>query len=230
MTPSGRSSRKRDAPRSLPPLNGCERLLAEPRQMDQNATRKAGPRRRFLAQQPVVTVITVLAPFRAAVSGPPPHRPETRMRTARKGRTLPETPPADLRTMSAGGGTGRVAAGRRATTRCRITTDRSGRTITPWPRRDLRYGLTGEALRIFRAMFDLSQAVEVQRLPELICGFHRRTGDAPTLYPVACAPHAWACRSTPSSAACSWRMPRSLKKSTGCRCTTSQPGVMKLTS
>ena len=55
-----------------------------------------------------------------------------------------------------------------------------------------RYGLTGMALRIFRAMFDLSQAVDLQRLPELICGFHRRTGDAPTLYPVACAPQAWA--------------------------------------
>jgi glycogen debranching enzyme len=55
-----------------------------------------------------------------------------------------------------------------------------------------RYGLTGAALRIFRAMFDLSQAVDLQRLPELICGFHRRTGDAPTLYPVACAPQAWA--------------------------------------
>jgi glycogen debranching enzyme len=55
-----------------------------------------------------------------------------------------------------------------------------------------RYGMTQLALRIFRAMFDLSQAVDLQRLPELICGFHRRTGDAPTLYPVACAPQAWA--------------------------------------
>ena len=48
------------------------------------------------------------------------------------------------------------------------------------------------SLRILRATFDLSQAVDLQRLPELICGFHRRTGDAPTLYPVACAPQAWA--------------------------------------
>jgi glycogen debranching enzyme len=55
-----------------------------------------------------------------------------------------------------------------------------------------RYGMTSLALRIFRAMFDLSQAVDLHRLPELICGFHRRTGDAPTLYPVACAPQAWA--------------------------------------
>jgi glycogen debranching enzyme len=54
-----------------------------------------------------------------------------------------------------------------------------------------RYGFTHAAARIFAAMFDLSQAVDQHRLPELICGFHRRTGDSPTLYPVACAPQAW---------------------------------------
>ena len=36
------------------------------------------------------------------------------------------------------------------------------------------------------------QAVDSNRLPELICGFHRRGGESPTLYPVACAPQAWA--------------------------------------
>jgi glycogen debranching enzyme len=55
-----------------------------------------------------------------------------------------------------------------------------------------RYGCTAEATRIFTAMFDLSQAVDLQRLPELICGFHRRAADFPTLYPIACAPQAWA--------------------------------------
>jgi glycogen debranching enzyme len=55
-----------------------------------------------------------------------------------------------------------------------------------------RYGFTTEASRVFTAMFDLSQAVDLHRLPELICGFHRRSGDAPTLYPVACAPQVWA--------------------------------------
>jgi glycogen debranching enzyme len=55
-----------------------------------------------------------------------------------------------------------------------------------------RYGFTGAASRIFSAMFDLSQAVDLHRLPELICGFHRRAGDSPTLYPIACAPQAWA--------------------------------------
>ena len=42
------------------------------------------------------------------------------------------------------------------------------------------------------AMFDLSAVVDLHRLPELICGFHRRTGEFPTLYPVACAPQSWA--------------------------------------
>ena len=55
-----------------------------------------------------------------------------------------------------------------------------------------RYGFTSQAARVFSGMFDLSQAVDLHRLPELICGFHRRTGDSPTLYPVACAPQAWA--------------------------------------
>lgn len=55
-----------------------------------------------------------------------------------------------------------------------------------------RYGFTAAASRIFSATFDLSQAVDLHRLPELICGFHRRAGDSPTLYPVACAPQAWA--------------------------------------
>jgi glycogen debranching enzyme len=31
----------------------------------------------------------------------------------------------------------------------------------------------------------------MRRLPELICGFPRRPGRGPTLYPVACAPQAW---------------------------------------
>ena len=54
------------------------------------------------------------------------------------------------------------------------------------------YGLTGAAARILTSLFDLSQAVDGHRLPELICGFHRRLGEHPTLYPVACAPQAWA--------------------------------------
>jgi len=55
-----------------------------------------------------------------------------------------------------------------------------------------RYGFTADAARVTSAIFDLSQAVDLNRLPELICGFHRRNQDFPTLYPVACAPQAWA--------------------------------------
>ena len=55
-----------------------------------------------------------------------------------------------------------------------------------------RYGFTDRASRITSAMLDLSQSVDSNRLPELICGFHRRGGESPTLYPVACAPQAWA--------------------------------------
>jgi glycogen debranching enzyme len=55
-----------------------------------------------------------------------------------------------------------------------------------------RYGFTGAARRILTAMSDLSEAVDLHRLPELICGFPRRGREYPTLYPVACAPQSWA--------------------------------------
>jgi len=32
------------------------------------------------------------------------------------------------------------------------------------------------------------------RMPELICGFTRRPGEGPTLYPSACAPQSWSIR------------------------------------
>ena len=55
-----------------------------------------------------------------------------------------------------------------------------------------RYGFRNEATRVMDAMLDLSASVDLHRLPELLCGFHRRPGEQPTLYPVACAPQAWA--------------------------------------
>jgi glycogen debranching enzyme len=55
-----------------------------------------------------------------------------------------------------------------------------------------RYGFTAAAARILSAMLEVSESVDDHRLPELICGFHRRDGEHPTLYPVACAPQAWA--------------------------------------
>ncbi len=34
--------------------------------------------------------------------------------------------------------------------------------------------------------------MDLDRLPELFCGFRRGIGRGPTLYPVACSPQAWA--------------------------------------
>jgi len=47
-------------------------------------------------------------------------------------------------------------------------------------------------LKILSGLLDLSLFVDLRRLPELICGFPRRSGKGPTLYPVACSPQAWA--------------------------------------
>src|SRR5258705_11753303 len=41
-------------------------------------------------------------------------------------------------------------------------------------------------------MFDAASHMEMMRFPELFCGFPSRRGTAPVLYPVACAPQAWA--------------------------------------
>jgi glycogen debranching enzyme len=54
-----------------------------------------------------------------------------------------------------------------------------------------RYGFKEAATRILSALFDASQFMELDRLPELYCGFERREGEGPTLYPVACNPQAW---------------------------------------
>jgi glycogen debranching enzyme len=55
-----------------------------------------------------------------------------------------------------------------------------------------RYGHSAEALALTTALFDAAAHMHLRRLPELFCGFERRRGKAPTLYPVACAPQAWA--------------------------------------
>jgi glycogen debranching enzyme len=46
-------------------------------------------------------------------------------------------------------------------------------------------------LRILAGLFESSTCLDLHRLPELFCGFARRPGEGPTLYPVACAPQAW---------------------------------------
>jgi glycogen debranching enzyme len=56
-----------------------------------------------------------------------------------------------------------------------------------------RYGFRQEASRITDGLHEASCHVEMNRLPELFCGFHRRPETSgPTLYPVACSPQAWA--------------------------------------
>jgi glycogen debranching enzyme len=55
-----------------------------------------------------------------------------------------------------------------------------------------RYGEKWAAATIFGAMFDAATTMELRRLPELFCGFARRPHNAPTQYPVACSPQAWA--------------------------------------
>ncbi len=55
------------------------------------------------------------------------------------------------------------------------------------------YGLQNQAGAILHGLFEASRYVELRRLPELFCGFHKRPeAGGPTLYPVACAPQAWA--------------------------------------
>src|SRR5207248_1521665 len=54
------------------------------------------------------------------------------------------------------------------------------------------YGHCSEALALTTALFDAAAHMHLRRLPELFCGFERRPGKAPILYPVACAPQAWA--------------------------------------
>src|SRR5437868_14910230 len=55
-----------------------------------------------------------------------------------------------------------------------------------------RHGLQGQVLPILTGLFDASLFVDLHRMPELFCGFPRRPGEGPTLYPVACSPQAWA--------------------------------------
>jgi len=54
------------------------------------------------------------------------------------------------------------------------------------------YGFKRKAGEILLALLDLSDEVELHRLPELFCGLERRATEGPTLYPVACSPQAWA--------------------------------------
>jgi glycogen debranching enzyme len=54
------------------------------------------------------------------------------------------------------------------------------------------YGMRDAVLRLLTGLFDASLFMDLHRLPELFCGFERRSGEGPTLYPVACNPQTWA--------------------------------------
>jgi glycogen debranching enzyme len=55
-----------------------------------------------------------------------------------------------------------------------------------------RYGHKQATAQVFKALFDAASYMDLRRLPELFCGFLRRQHNAPTQYPVACSPQAWA--------------------------------------
>jgi glycogen debranching enzyme len=55
-----------------------------------------------------------------------------------------------------------------------------------------RYGFHKQTNRIATALFETANHTDYMRLPELFCGFTRRTPNRPVAYPVACSPQAWA--------------------------------------
>ena len=55
-----------------------------------------------------------------------------------------------------------------------------------------RYGLKHSVAHLFKGLFDTASYMDLRRLPELFCGFRRERHRGPVLYPVACAPQAWA--------------------------------------
>jgi glycogen debranching enzyme len=55
-----------------------------------------------------------------------------------------------------------------------------------------RYGLKHALEQLFKGLFEAAGYMDLRRLPELFCGFQRERRRGPTLYPVACAPQAWA--------------------------------------
>jgi glycogen debranching enzyme len=54
------------------------------------------------------------------------------------------------------------------------------------------YGLTSQFVTLATGLFEAVLQFDEMRMPELFCGFPRVAGYAPTRYPVACSPQAWA--------------------------------------
>ncbi|MDP9341972.1 MAG: amylo-alpha-1,6-glucosidase [Actinomycetota bacterium] len=55
-----------------------------------------------------------------------------------------------------------------------------------------RYGFVRDTNRVATALFDAAIGADYMRLPELFCGFTRRSPNRPVSYPIACSPQAWA--------------------------------------
>ena len=55
-----------------------------------------------------------------------------------------------------------------------------------------RYGFVRSTSRVATALFDAAIQADYLRLPELFCGFTRRSPNRPVSYPIACSPQAWA--------------------------------------
>lgn len=95
--------------------------------------------------------------------------------------------------MSCGWGVRTVAAGER---RYNPMSYHNG---TVWPHDNAliaaglsRYNHKDAVLKIMHGLYDASRYMDLHRLPELFCGFDQRPDEAPTRYPVACNPQAWA--------------------------------------
>lgn len=58
------------------------------------------------------------------------------------------------------------------------------------------YGHKEAVAQIASALFECALYMDLHRLPELFCGFDKRPGSGPTLYPVACSPQSWAAASS----------------------------------
>jgi glycogen debranching enzyme len=55
-----------------------------------------------------------------------------------------------------------------------------------------RYGHSAQVAELTTALFAAAEQMDLRRLPELFCGMRKRRDKGPVLYPVACAPQAWA--------------------------------------
>jgi glycogen debranching enzyme len=54
------------------------------------------------------------------------------------------------------------------------------------------FGDSAHVTELTTALFDAAAHMDLRRLPELFCGTRKRRDKGPILYPIACAPQAWA--------------------------------------